>query len=130
MYSASHCPEKLRKGNLRKREPKATQPAFCFVLCLQGDLDKAIAAYEQALAAAPNLAVVQLNMAAALTEWGTQLKADGANRSVAGGGLQGGGWAGGCSCALTEWGTQLKAKSVNKCGCDWGPGGGRIALIG
>lgn len=46
--------------------------------CLQGDLEGAIAAYERALAAAPNVEVVQHNMAAALTEWGTCLKAAGA----------------------------------------------------
>lgn len=45
---------------------------------LQGELEKAITAYEHALAAAPNLEVVQQNMAAALTEWGTHLKAAGA----------------------------------------------------
>lgn len=43
----------------------------------QGRLEEAIAAYEQALAAAPNLEVVLLNMAAALTEHGTHLKAAG-----------------------------------------------------
>lgn len=44
----------------------------------QGDLAAAIAAYDAALAAAPNLTIVQLNAAAALTEWGTRLKAEGA----------------------------------------------------
>lgn len=43
----------------------------------QGRLEQAIAAYEQALAAAPNLQVVQLNLAAALTQYGTQAKAAG-----------------------------------------------------
>lgn len=47
---------------------------------LQGELEKAIGAYEHALAAAPNLEVVQQNMAAALTEWGTHLKAAGARQ--------------------------------------------------
>lgn len=40
----------------------------------QGKLEAAVEAYEQAAAAAPNLAVVQLNLAVALTERGTQLK--------------------------------------------------------
>lgn len=52
-------------------------PASC-CSALQGQLAAAIASYEQALAAAPNLEVVQHNMAAALNERGTQLKAAGA----------------------------------------------------
>lgn len=39
---------------------------------------EAIAAYELALAAAPNLAVVQGNLAVALTDRGTELKLQGA----------------------------------------------------
>ncbi len=44
---------------------------------MQGRLEEAIAAYERALAAAPNLAVVQSNLAVALTDTGTQLKLQG-----------------------------------------------------
>lgn len=40
----------------------------------QGRLEAAVEAYERAAAAAPNLAVVLLNLAVALTERGTQLK--------------------------------------------------------
>lgn len=62
----------------------AVLPA-CWLSCFmptQGRLHEAIAAYEQALSAAPNLEVVKLNLAAALTQYGTQAKAAGDARSA------------------------------------------------
>jgi len=65
-------------GCKRPTNAWVVQPTLCAHVCPQGELEKAIAAYEHALTAAPNLEVVQQNMAAALTEWGTHLKAAGA----------------------------------------------------
>ena len=43
----------------------------------QGRLEEAVAAYERALAAAPNFQIVRSNLAIALTEKATLVKADG-----------------------------------------------------
>lgn len=60
------------------------QPRYAEALCnmgvihkKQGRLEDAIACYEKSLAAAPNFAIVQSNLAIALTELGTKVKMEG-----------------------------------------------------
>ena len=53
-------------------------------LGLQGSLEEAISCYERSLAAAPNLAVVQANLAVALTDRGTHVKLAGGGPGAVG----------------------------------------------
>lgn len=62
----------------------ALQPRYCQAHCNmgviykeRGDLETAVAAYEAALAAAPNYGIVQSNMSIALTDLGTRRKLEG-----------------------------------------------------